>query len=163
MSQQGADYRIAPNVKLARILSRHCSGRRCFAAQTPRPVSLADPWVRGAPLLLKPPAERRSTSQTPILRFARSRQASNDGGLTISFTNAQCEGAGRGIGGSGGPDGDAWIVEQETGVVVGQHAREVKRGRGIGKPADPDLGPRGGRSAPRGGRPRDPLPGGRQI
>jgi hypothetical protein len=46
----------------------------------------------------------------------------------------KCEGAGRGIGGSGGPDGDAWIVEQETGVVVGQHAREVKRVRGIGKP-----------------------------
>jgi hypothetical protein len=35
--------------------------------------------------------------------------------------------------GSGGPDRDAWIVEQQAGVVVGQHAREAKRGRGIGK------------------------------
>jgi hypothetical protein len=34
---------------------------------------------------------------------------------------------------SGGPDRDAWVVEQETSVVIGQHAREIKRRRGIGK------------------------------
>ena len=43
------------------------------------------------------------------------------------------EGSWRGIAWSRGPDRDAWIVEQEAGVVVGQHAREVKRRRGIRK------------------------------
>jgi hypothetical protein len=51
----------------------------------------------------------------------------------VSVPNPECESAERGIDWSGGPHRDARIVEEQAGIVVGQHAGEVKRGRGIRK------------------------------